>query len=112
MVLLVLFPDAEPALGVLGFVCLGFDFHGELALDDLEPDLARLALDLGRVELNLSKLMCIVDTEEDGADGIVGEVADTFKLSDVLYACQGGKLHEGFGRHLGLGIDFEGRLIF
>lgn len=72
VILLVLFPDLVPILWVLGLVGLGSVLHGELALDDFEPYLARLTFDLRRVELELAELSGIVDAEEDVSDGFVG----------------------------------------
>lgn len=102
MVLLVLLPYAVPLLGVLGLVCLGLVFHGKLALDDLEPDLAGLSIDLGRVELDLAQLVCVVDLEEDVAHIFVREVvANALEFADVLDARRGGELHQGLDTHLG-----------
>lgn len=49
MVRLVFLVDAIPFCWVWGFVCLLLQFHREFVLDELEPNLARLTLDLWRI---------------------------------------------------------------
>lgn len=52
MVRLVFLIDAIPFCWVWGLVCLLLQFHREFVLDELEPDLARLTLDLWGVLLD------------------------------------------------------------
>lgn len=100
MVLLVLLPDAVPLGRALGLVGSGAVLKREVALDDAQPDLARLALELGRVELDAAQLDGVVDLEEDVADILVGEVvAYAVKVADVLYAGCRGQVDEGFDWH-------------
>lgn len=58
---LVLFPDAVPLAGVLGLVLVGLVFDGELALDELQPDLAGATVELGRVDFDAAQLWGVVD---------------------------------------------------
>lgn len=102
MVFLVLFPDAIPLRGIGRLISRRLELHWEVALDDLEPDLARVALNLRGVEFDLTQLVGIVDFEEDRPDEFVGEeVADAVDFAMVLETGRQGELHQGFDRHLG-----------
>lgn len=57
---------------------------GYVALDEPEPYLARLALDLGAVCLELSELVGDLNLAENGGEEGVGNVAYVFQHVDVL----------------------------
>lgn len=100
MVLLVLLPHLVPLAWVLGLVGLGAELEGEVLLDELQPYLARAAVDLGGVELDAAQLICIFDLEQNVTNGVVREVvADAVELADVLDAGQGRQVDKRADRH-------------
>ena len=74
---LVLFPDLVPFVLALGHVAVGLEFQWEILLDELEPELSRLALQLCAVQFNATELPGVVNLHEDVTDGRIGEVANT-----------------------------------
>lgn len=70
-----------------------------MTLDELEPELAGVALNLRRVLLDQSELFCAIDADKNVSKFVVGEVANAFEFLDVLDAGAGGQIDKSFDGH-------------
>lgn len=95
MVLLVLFPHLVPFVRILRFVPSSAVLDGEVSLDKLQPDLTGMSFDLGRVDLDLSQLGGIFDSEENMPDIFVRQiVSNALKASDMPDANRRGDIDQ------------------